>query len=492
MVLLLHGAIAVLVLLILLLRSAQAAETELLLGFAATPSRSRPPFQPILTDPTGNFSLGFLRMDQTELALAVIHVGSAEPLWSAEIAPPVKWSDRIELSFNGSLVISDRWAGVLWSTHSDDGARAVLLNTSDLQVQSNGAPPAVLWRSFNFPKNTLVQNQNFTSTMSLVSTNQLYTMRLGYNFIGLYANFGRGKQQMYWKHKALEAKASIVEGGGPIYARVNPDGFLSMHQNSTKPVDIETFSIFQRLVNSFIILRLESDGNLKGYYWNGSAWITDYRAITDFCELPSPCGLYGLCSRDNGGGGSCTCLDTKRTEPEGLGKCGHGSGDFCRPSRFDGSLQVLRMTGVELPFKELMWDRTGLSLEQCVGSCEGNCSCWGVVFNNATGFCYVFDYPIETLVRVADESKVGYFKVREKGWTKAYEIGHGVGVVVWVVIGLAALGSVVAATVYVDRWREGRRRGVTGQSEEESKIVPGQYKDLRSASFKSIEMGSGS
>lgn len=476
-----QAALAVLLVIFLLGAEARATEAELLRGFTARPSHSASAFQPILADPTGNFSMGFLRVNETQLALAVVHVASSEPLWSADLARPAQWSDRTELLFNGSVVISDQSGGVLWSTQTD-GDRVVLLNSSDLQVK-NDEPPAVLWQSFNFPTNTLVENQNFTSSMSLVSSNDLYTMRLGNNFIGLYAKFNRGKEQMYWKHKALEAKAPIIKGAGPIYARVDPDGFLAMYQNSTTPVDIETFSSFQRAVNSFVLVRLELDGNLKGYYWNGSNWVTDYRAISDFCELPSPCGSYGLCSRDDD---SCTCLDN-RTDP-GLGMCGHGSGDFCNPGWFDRGFRAMQVNGVDLPYKELMGYQTASSLEQCEGICKSNCSCWGAVYNNASGFCYMLDYPIQTLVRVGDESKVGYFKVREKGHRgKGYDIGYGVGILMWVVLGSAILVTVFVFGFYM---RRRARRGVKGYSEEENKIVPGPYKNLRSASFKSIEMSS--
>ncbi|OWM82501.1 PAN domain-containing protein At5g03700 [Punica granatum] len=466
-----------------LLGAAAAVETELLRGFTATPSRSDSVFQPILRDPTGNFSMGFLRINGSGLALAVVHVASSEPLWSADLADPARLSDRTELSFNGSLVISDPSTGVLWSTRTD-GDRVVLLNSSDLQMQKTD-PPAVLWQSFHFPTNTIVQNQNFTSNMSLVSSNGLYTMSLGDNFIGLYANFERGKEQMYWKHGALEARATIVEGAGPIYAQVNSDGYLAMYQNSSTAVDIETFSSFQKAVDSFVLVRLEPDGNLKGYYWNGSEWVMDYRAISDFCELPSPCGSYGLCARDND---SCTCLDN-HTEPHS-GGCGYGSGDLCEARTYNVHFRVLRRSGVELPYKELMGYQTVSSLEQCESICESNCRCWGAVYNNASGSCYVLDYPVQTLMSVDDETKLGYFKViSETGHRgKGYRIGFGVGVSMWVMLGLVVVGAIFGFGYY-RRWR--RRRGVSAYLEEANKVSPGPYKDLGSASFRSIEMSSG-
>lgn len=475
-----QASIVALISWVFLLSAAGAVETELPRGFTATPSHSASAFQPVLADPTGNFSMGFLRVNETGLALAVVHLASSQPLWSANLTEPARWSDQTELSFNGSLVISDPSPGVLWSTHTD-GDRLVLLNSSDLQVEK-GDPPAVLWQSLRFPTNTLVENQNFTSNMSLVSSNGLYTMRLGDNFIGLYANFKQHTEQIYWKHKALEARAAIVDGGGPIYARVNPDGFLAMYQNSSTPVDIEAFSSFQRPVSSFVLVRLEDDGNLKGYYWNGSVWVTDYQAITNFCELPSPCGSYGLCSRDND---SCTCLEnpTKRRS----GPCGHSSGDLCSAGRFNEGFRVMRVNGVELPYKELMGYQTTQSLEQCERICDSNCSCWGAVYNNASGFCYLLDYPIQTLMNVGDEGKIGYFKVSEGGHrTKGYKIGYGVGILIGVVLGLAFIGAILVFGFYCC-WRS--RRGVMGYlAEEENKVAPGQYKDLGSASFRSIEM----
>ncbi|KAK7861094.1 pan domain-containing protein [Quercus suber] len=80
---------------------------SILQGFKATPNPSVSSFQPLLNDPTGNFSLGFLRVGQTQLALAVLHVASSQPLWLANPTQLATWSDRTQFLFNGSLVISD-------------------------------------------------------------------------------------------------------------------------------------------------------------------------------------------------------------------------------------------------------------------------------------------------------------------------------------------------------------------------------------------------
>ncbi|KAM2359085.1 hypothetical protein TB2_007610 [Malus domestica] len=60
-----------------------AAQTKLPKGFKATLNPSIQTFQPLLTDPTGNFSLGFLRVNKTQLALALLHLPSSNPFWLA-------------------------------------------------------------------------------------------------------------------------------------------------------------------------------------------------------------------------------------------------------------------------------------------------------------------------------------------------------------------------------------------------------------------------
>ncbi|KAK9985745.1 hypothetical protein SO802_030696 [Lithocarpus litseifolius] len=383
---------------------------SILQGFKAAPNPSVSLFQPLLNDPTGNFSLGFLRVEQTQLALAVLHVASSQPLWLANPTQLATWSDRTQFFFNGSLVISDPQSSLFWSTQTN-GDTVVLLNSSNLQIQKLDNPVTILWQSFNFPTNTLVENQNFTANMSLISSNGLYSMRLGYNFYALYAKFqDNSADHMYWKHTALEAEAAIVQGQGPIHALVNSYGYLGLYQNSTaKPVDVQPFNSYHRPIDLFLLVRLEPDGNLKAYYWDGSNWVENYKAISDTCQLPSPCGSYGLCTPQG-----CSCLDNRTEFRSGSDCVPVETGDFCGEQLVKDNYEVLTRNGVEVPFKELMQYETTSSLGECEGLCENNCSCWGAVYNNASGFCFTLDYPIQTLVSVGDDSKVGYFKVKRE------------------------------------------------------------------------------
>ncbi|VFQ75064.1 unnamed protein product [Cuscuta campestris] len=472
-------------------RAASAAAQELLLGFKAAPDPSVLSFQSFLGDSNSNYSLGFLRVSGTHLALSVVHVPSSESVWTAELTRPAKWSDETELFFNGSLVLSDRSSGVVWSTCTD-GHRVWLSNTSNLQIQrlvgGGLAVDTVLWQSFDFPANTLVENQNFTSAMALISSNGLYSMQLGFDFIGLYKVLHNrpGSGLLYWTHRALQAKAKILEGHGPIYATLTSNGYLGMYQNRSVPVDVDPFSSYQIPVPGARRLRIEDDGNLNGYFWTGSSWVPDYIAIPDPCELPNACGSFGLC---HPGGKGCSCLDNSTTHaPSGtcISPENQYSGERCR--EFKKNHRVVRRNGVDLPFKEL---RNGYrkteSWDECESACEANCACRGAVYSNASGLCYTLDYPVMTLVSVADETKMGYFKVSEG------ELGRKRKVMAEEWAGFGMVCGAIFVICGVGGWwcRSGMgKSGYRDDEEEEDSVIGGvgPYKHLGAESFRSIEL----
>ncbi|XP_065011123.1 PAN domain-containing protein At5g03700-like [Musa acuminata AAA Group] len=457
---------------------ASSAAQEIRKGFSVTHDSSYSEFQSLLADPTGVFSLGFLRVDSSQLDLAVIHLPSSSALWRANPARPLLWSASASLSFDGSLVLSDSRTGVLWSTATADGDRLVLLNSSNLQIQKMaGAAATVLWQSFDFPSDTLVQDQNFTSTAALFSKHQRFSMRLGASYFALYMDLDGGSTPvMYWKHSALDVKVLIVPDDGPIYARVDPHGFLGMYQKEAAPVDVFPFDSFNREISGLRRLTLESDGNLRAYYWNGSIWVRDLETIAHRCELPAVCGAYGLC---NSADSRCSCLDNSTEEgclPPGSGHfCGDGGSEF----------RILRRNGVDLANQELVAYRKVASLEECEGSCEQNCSCWGAIYHNASGFCYPLDYPIQTLVE-GDMRREGYFKVRVRTSGGGGGAGRTARVALLVVGSVVFAGAALFGAYSLWSRRRQMRAGMDGSMVEG--LAPGSYKDLNSASFRSLEL----
>nr|CAD1818310.1 unnamed protein product [Ananas comosus var. bracteatus] len=434
-------------------------------GFAATHSPTDAPFQPILSDPSGTFYLGFLRVGSSLLDLAVIHLPSSFPVWRATPARPALWSSPVSLSFNGSLLLAHPQSGrLLWSSSSSAGGgdRVVILASSDLQIRKDGSGD-VVWQSFRFPADTVVQSQNFTTGMSLFSPGRRFTMHLGTNYFGLY--FVGGATTMYWRHTALEAKAQVQPGGAPLYMRVDPDGFLGMYQNGSDPVDVIAFNTFSRnMTGQFRRLTLEDDANLHAYYWSGTGWVGEYTAIADACEIPTTCGAYSVC------------------------RPGPGPGPPVHvPRERDGRVPGDAHGG-------LLRERRGRNGVHGAEAEPGRPGEQGGDEPERGGVGGRVDYPVQLLLQ-GDQWHVGYFKVRSIGGgggsngdegskeeEEEEEARRTRAKVALLVVGTLILVAAAGFGAY-KVW--GRRRAIAVDREG---LAPGPYKDLGKASFKSIEI----
>ncbi|XP_037440278.1 PAN domain-containing protein At5g03700-like [Triticum dicoccoides] len=454
--------------------------TQLSNGFTATHSADAPGrFEPVLYAHNGIFAFGFLRVGSASLDLAVVHLPSSFPLWCATPARLADWSRPATLSFDNRLILTVPEVGELWSTLNVVGDTVALLNSSDLVIRlfnGRGTP----WRSFENPSDTLVLGQNFTmSSPPLISKNRRFSLRFAKTYMALHMEFyGVRTRPMYWQYTAREAQPENATQP-PVYGRLDSRGFFGLYLlGGDQSVDMLAFDTFVRnLTGAFRRMTLDDDGNLRAYYWTegSKAWTSDYKAISGPCELPTSCGAYSLCVP--GGAPKCQCLinSTASIAPpcraeESTDLCGGGAGQL-----FD----VVRRNRVSLAYKEQLPFETYKTAAECEQSCAASCSCWGAVYNGGSGYCYLIDFPVETVVYEADDRKVGYFKIRKAQQQSAAGRGMSPGVTAAVVVASLVLASLAVAGPYVGwkRWLRQRRAGGVGMEQE---LTPGHYRDLKS------------
>ncbi|KAL6642259.1 hypothetical protein ACP70R_020440 [Stipagrostis hirtigluma subsp. patula] len=468
--------------LVLLVDGARGEElaAQLENGFTATHAAgATAPFEPVLYSPNGVFAFGFLRVGSASLDLAVVHLPSSFPVWRATPARLGDWSRPAKLTFDSSLILTDHEGGVLWQTLNAIGDTVVLLNSSNLVVRRYSRT-VLAWQSFDNPSDTLVTDQNFTaSTPPLISNNRRFALRLGKSYMALYMEiYGGRSTQMYWQRTAMEAQPENATQS-PVHGHLDGRGFFGLYRpGGSRTVDVLSFDTFaQNITGVFRRMTLDDDGNLRAYYWtpDSKEWTSDFKAISGRCALPTSCGAYGLCVP---GQAQCQCLTgSTRTSPpchaeeETADLCSGGGGGGQQQLEFD----VVRREGVSVAYKERLPFETYKTAAECELACAANCSCWGAVYNGASGYCYLIDFPVQTLLYQADERKVGYFKVRKASSSTRRGMSPGVAAATAVLSLL--LASLVAAGAYTGyrMWRK-RRRGAAMEQE----LAPGPYKDLKS------------
>ncbi|KAJ4819486.1 S-locus lectin protein kinase family protein [Rhynchospora pubera] len=437
--------------------------TEIRKGFSATPGHVNSEFQYLLADPTGLFAFGFMRVGPTKLNLAVVHLPSSLPVWSAIPSNLANWGRSTTLSFDGNLVLTDKSIhdGVLWSSNSTGGNFLVLRNTSNLQILFSSDENSAVWQSFDHPSDTLVQGQNFTSMVSLTTPDRRYALRIVGIHIGLFMEFGGRHEINYWRHSPFGAKGAI------IYGIVQPLGFFGFYNADSSKAELLPFDSFDRGYLGLHRVTIQNDGNLHAYFWDNKKWDLVYTAVTEPCGLPGICGAYGLCLP---GKPSCFCL------VNGTDGCLQtDSGDFC--SREYSDFSVVRRSGVTVEYNELMLSARVQSLAECEKICERNCTCWGALYAKTTNVCYLMDYPIQT-VEASGDTHQGYFKVRQQGGGGSAE-RHRAATAVSVIFTLVFAGF----ALYGGYWCWDKRRSnllrlqLAGSSQEMTQTP---FKDLRS------------
>jgi D-mannose binding lectin/S-locus glycoprotein domain/PAN domain len=376
--------------------------TRIAKGFTASPTRSNAQFEPLLTDVIGVFAFGFLRIGSAKLDLAIIHQPSMQQVWRANPLNLPNWDNSTMLSFDGNLVLTDETvqAGTIWTSKYAGGDYVTLSNNSNLQIYTSDGGDSPLWQSFDYPFDTLVQGQKFSSATiaSLVTADKQYTLRIGIAYLALFMQFQEGQELNYWKHTALKATALK-----DIYAQVDPRGFLGLYYvRDGTSVDRIPFDSFERGYLGFHRLTLQSDGNLYAYYWDNDRWALVYTAQTESCGLPGICGAYGICIP--GSPPQCSCL------VNGTDGCLQtDSGDFCGGQ--NSGFSVVRTSGVTVEYTDIMEIISVDSLNECEKTCEQSCVCWGALYANTAKNCYIMDYPIQTVEKSGSAYK-GYFKLR--------------------------------------------------------------------------------
>lgn len=461
--------------------------TLLINGFTATHSPDAPSaFEPVLYAPSRALAFGFLRVAPASLDLAVVHVPSSLPLWRATPARLGDWSRAATLSFDSSLVLTGADRGyVLWQTLNTVGDTVALLNSSNLIVRRY-AKPQPAWQSFDHPADTLVAGQNFTAASPpLISPDRRFALRMGEASMSLHMEFYGGRARpVYWQYSAR--MENVSQAASPVYGRVDDRGFFGLYVDAggqEAQVDVLKFDTFAGNLTGGGVFRrvtLDDDGNLRAYYWadGSTGWTAEYKAISSRCQLPTACGAYGLCVP--GDGAQCQCLTS--TDSNTSPPCQAGDEETADLCGLDGGehvadFDVVRRTRVSVAYKERLPFATNRTAAECEAACAGNCSCWGAVHHGASGYCYLIDFPVETMLYDADDAKVGYFKVRKKvGSSKRRGMAPGVRAAT-AVLALVLVSLVVAGayTGYRTWMKRRRREGMMVQE-----LAPGPYKDLKS------------
>ncbi|KAJ1379175.1 S-locus, receptor kinase [Sesbania bispinosa] len=119
-----------------------------------------------------------------------------------------------------------------------------------------------------------------------------------------------------------------------------------------------------------------SDGELQRLTWlqSSQSWTTFWYAPKDDCDRYKACGPYGIC--DSNAWPLCKCIGGFRPKNQQAWNLRDGSDGCVRKTNLEcGSDKFLHLQNVKLPETSTVFVNRSMSLVECDGMCQRNCSC---------------------------------------------------------------------------------------------------------------------
>ncbi|KAL4649555.1 hypothetical protein ACB092_01G021900 [Castanea dentata] len=254
----------------------------------------------ILTSPNGDFSAGFYSVGDNAYCFAIWFSNSRTVVWMANRDQPVNGKrSKLSLLNTGNLILTDATKSnvTVWATNtvSLSSVRLFLYNTGNLVLRNK---EHVLWQSFDFPTDTLLPQQPFTSKTELVSSRSQTNISSGFYELSF-----DNDSYLVVVYNSPDVSDSYFYYSGLGYYNSSTLVFNSLG-NFSSIISADYGAVFHRR------LTLDYDGNIRLYSWEeeGQTWVVSWQAMQRPCEIPGACGANSLCNYVIGYGRKCSCL----------------------------------------------------------------------------------------------------------------------------------------------------------------------------------------
>ncbi|KAK7319583.1 hypothetical protein RJT34_04306 [Clitoria ternatea] len=339
-----------------------------------------------------SFALGFFSPGKSSSRYVGIwynNIPEKTVVWVANRDSPINdTSGVLSINPDGNLVLHHNYSTIpIWSTNVSTTQSNVIAQLSDLAnlvlIQNN--TKTVIWQSFDYPTDTLIQylrigfDRKSNKTWSLQSWKTdddpgtgSYTLKFSTS----------GKPQMFLYNKNL-----------PLWRGGSWNGELFMGiPNMKRDMFIFNVSFFEdenqvalsyNMFDKSIVTRIvvQQSGFFQVYTWDNqeSQWNRYWSDPANQCDNYGTCGSNSNCDPLNFEDFKCTCMPG--FEPKfphdwyenrdgsggcvrkpGASVCGHGEG-------------FVKIEGLKIPDTSVAIENKELSLKECQVECLRNCSC---------------------------------------------------------------------------------------------------------------------
>ncbi|GLJ20017.1 hypothetical protein SUGI_0362950 [Cryptomeria japonica] len=343
----------------------------------------------------GTFEMGFFNPDGTDNWYIGIWYGKVAErtiVWVANRDRPAKKRPGVlMLSRQGSMGLFDAENVSLWSANiSDKASRAVILESGNFLMVSDGNKSETVWQSFDHPVDTWLPEMKVGGRKELVCWKNSLDPAPGLFSKGIDPS-GIRQFVLIWNNSVQYWESGVWDGEG--FSRI-PEMKLNDLFNYKAENTTSGFYISYELrppVNVLTRFVLQKSGVLQLYaLFDNTNWSVVWSQPTDECSVYSICGANGNCNSNNVQ--FCSCVEGFMPRDNRSWNLQDWSSSGCvrkNPLNCDpknGSSDRFTGYSVMLPVNQA-FKYPARSNEDCEKACLKNCSCNAFSFIGPSGTC---------------------------------------------------------------------------------------------------------
>ncbi|XP_048334872.2 G-type lectin S-receptor-like serine/threonine-protein kinase LECRK3 [Ziziphus jujuba] len=370
------------------------------------------------SSPSGLFAFGFYRQGSGfAVGVWMVNQNGSTIVWTANRdEPPVSSNATLELTKRGLFLETEQGKDInIGGDNSSAASSAAMLDSGNFVLLNSS--DHVIWQSFDYPTDTVLQGQVLTYSSQLVASKSgtdhssgrfKIAMQRDGNLVSYPTNISSKSETAYW------ASNTMYDSGAELHLNHTGNLFLQARYTNIRHI-LSNCSSPPSEGKNFYRATLDDDGIFRLYSYNmisNTSWKVEviWSSLDSQCQVKGFCGLNSFC-QVVGKKSDCICypgFDFIDLSTKFLGCYQDLREDSCR----DNTDPNLRYNTTSL--QNMWWDDhpymvVSQKQEACKESCLGDCNCWAVLYVNAT--CRKYNFPLRYGKKNITISAIALFKM---------------------------------------------------------------------------------
>ncbi|KAL8477155.1 hypothetical protein ACS0TY_029452 [Phlomoides rotata] len=387
--------------------SAQIRGSNITLGSSLTPSSNSS-----WLSPSGLFAFGFFPQNTAAYAVGVFLPGAPYKtvVWTANWNNPTVSNDVVlQLTRDGRLVLQRGGQNTIYVANPPQSiASASMLDNGNFVLYNSES--SVIWQSFDYPTDTLLQGQRlapgsglFSSASETDHSKGVFTLQMQTD-----GNLVQYPASIYTPQTAYYATATNGEGTSNVSLNLDNNGRLYLLNSTSFMMNITIGGYTAE--RSIYLLRLDVGGIFRLYSRplnpRGN-WTTRWVSTNVQCAPKGLCGLNAFCVQ-NDDVPDCKCLPGFDFVQSGNWSAGCERGfrvERCGKRESHGMIPVENTVWLDNSYEVL----DAVTEQDCGKACLDDCNCEAAFLKN--GKCSKQMLPLRFGRRVLSDSNVALVRV---------------------------------------------------------------------------------